>query len=174
MEFKDWLFWKKRGLKKRLGFSVDSRLHYVANKEEIQDFAAAARGNALAEIFYRNEGRPVQKWAHYLDLYDQHFAPFRSTPCKMLEIGVLQGGSLDLWREYFGPQAVLFGIDIDPECALKVTPPSEVLIGSQDDPDFLRSVVDKMGAPNIILDDGSHVARHQRTSFRTLSFSSCH
>jgi len=86
----------------------------------------------------------------------------------MLEIGVLEGGSLDLWRAYLGPSAVLFGIDIDPQCAAKVTPPSQVRIGSQDDPDFLREVISEMGEPDIILDDGSHVGRHQEASFRTL------
>ena len=86
----------------------------------------------------------------------------------MLEIGVGQGGSLDLWRSYFGPSAVLYGIDIDPECLERVSPPNHVRIGSQADGDFLMRVVAEMGPPNIVLDDGSHLGAHQIESFRVL------
>ncbi len=86
----------------------------------------------------------------------------------MLEIGVNHGGSLELWRKFFGPQATIFGIDISPECAERVTPPNQVRIGSQADPRFLRGVVEEMGPPDVVLDDGSHHASHQRISFDTL------
>ncbi|MGH6912055.1 MAG: class I SAM-dependent methyltransferase, partial [Phenylobacterium sp.] len=86
----------------------------------------------------------------------------------MLEIGVSQGGSLGMWRSYFGPEATIFGVDVDPACAERFDPPNQVRIGSQDDPAFLRSVVSEMGGLDIVLDDGSHVAPHQETSFRTL------
>ena len=41
-------------------------------------------------------------------------------------------------------------------------------IGSQADPTFLKAVVAEMGGVDIVLDDGSHVAAHQRTSFSVL------
>lgn len=122
----------------------------------------------FAKLFFAHHGRVVHKWIHYLDIYDRHFSQYRNTPVKMLEIGVFKGGSLELWREYFGPDATIFGVDINPECAAFVTPPNQVRIGSQDDPEFLRSVVREMGTPDIILDDGSHIARHMRASFDTL------
>ncbi|MGC2636053.1 MAG: class I SAM-dependent methyltransferase [Acidobacteriaceae bacterium] len=121
-----------------------------------------------AKLFYSHHGRIIHKWIHYLDIYDRHFAPFRGTAVKMLEIGVFKGGSLDLWRKFFGAQATIFGVDINPECAALVTPPNQVRTGSQADPEFLRSVVQEMGTPEIILDDGSHRAPHQRVSFDTL------
>ena len=86
----------------------------------------------------------------------------------MLEIGVNRGGSIDLWRRYFGDEATIFGIDIDPSCAASVSPPNQVRIGSQADPTFLASVIAEMGAPNIVLDDGSHIAEHQAASFKAL------
>jgi hypothetical protein len=122
----------------------------------------------LEKIFYSHSGRPANKWAHYLPFYDRAFAPYRGSPVRMLEIGVSRGGSLDLWRQYFGPDAVLFGVDIDPACARQVDMPSQVRIGSQADPGFLRGVAGEMGGIDIVLDDGSHVASHQRTSFQTL------
>lgn len=123
----------------------------------------------LEEMFSVKEGRPVTKWPHYLRFYERIFAIHRGQPVRMLEIGVQRGGSLELWRRYLGARAIIYGIDIDPECAQRVDPPNQVRIGSQDDPEFLLSVVREMGGGiDIVLDDGSHVASHQRTSFRTL------
>jgi hypothetical protein len=133
-----------------------------------RDRLAREASSDIAKMFYAHKGRLIHKWTHYLDIYDGHFSAYRNTPVKMLEIGVSKGGSLELWRKYFGKDATLFGIDIDPECASRVTAPSQARIGSQDDPKFLRSVIDEMGPPDIILDDGSHIGRHQRTSFDTL------
>jgi len=128
----------------------------------------SAEPGPIEELFFTNAGRAAVKWIHYLPFYDQVFAPFRGKPVRMLEIGVFQGGSLELWRRYFGPEAVLFGIDIDPACTARVDPPNEVRIGSQDDANFLAGVVEEMGGVDIVLDDGSHVARHQRAAFQAL------
>ena len=93
----------------------------------------------LAKLFFSHSGRIVHKWVHYLDIYDRHFGRFRNTPVKFLEIGVAQGGSLEIWRKYFGPDATIFGVDVNPVCASSVTSPNQVRIGSQDDPAFLNS-----------------------------------
>lgn len=124
--------------------------------------------NELAKLFFGHRGRITQKWVHYLDLYDFYLSRFRGRPLKMLEIGVNRGGSLQLWREYMGKDAVIFGIDLNPECADLADPPTQIRIGSQADPNFLASVIAEMGTPDIIIDDGSHVARHQQVSFETL------
>jgi hypothetical protein len=122
----------------------------------------------IADLFYSHAGRPINKWIHYLELYDRYFSRFRNKPIRILEIGVFEGGSLELWRRYFGPKATIYGIDINPECAAKVDPPNQVRIGSQADPQFLQSVVTEMGGVDLILDDGSHRGSHIITSFRTL------
>jgi predicted O-methyltransferase YrrM len=142
------------------------------------DFAIdASRGPELAKtidgeiarLFFATEGHLVHKWLHYLEAYQRYFAPYKNgPPVRMLEIGVSKGGSLDLWRRYFGPEATIYGIDINPACANVATPPNQVRIGSQADPAFLKSVIDEMGAPDLILDDGSHVAGHQAVSFNVL------
>lgn len=122
----------------------------------------------LGRVFFGPKTRLVDKWLHYLDKYEHHFAPYRGTDVKMLEIGVFKGGSLEMWNSYFGPASTIFGVDIDPQCAGYETANTKVRIGSQDDPAFLRSVIDEMGTPDIILDDGSHVAKHQEVSFDVL------
>lgn len=125
-------------------------------------------GADLEDIFYSNTGRVVHKWVDHLPVYERYFAPLRNTDVHMLEIGVFKGGSLEMWRKYFGPEATIFGIDIDPECAKLVDAPNQVRIGSQDDPAFLNSVVSEMGRLDVVLDDGSHFADHQLASFQAL------
>lgn len=122
----------------------------------------------IEEIFFANTGRLAHKWVHYLPIYDRVFAPFRDTAPTMLEIGVSEGGSLEMWRKYFGSDATICGIDIEPAYAGNCDPPNQIRIGSQADPEFLRRVVNDIGAPDIVLDDGSHVSSHQRASFETL------
>jgi hypothetical protein len=122
----------------------------------------------VAEIFFSNDREPVHKWLHYLPIYDKIFSPFAGAPIKFLEIGVSRGGSLRMWRQYFGDDAILFGIDIDKACAVLDGKHAKVRIGSQNDPVFLKRVVDEMGGLDIVLDDGSHHASDQRDSFDVL------
>jgi hypothetical protein len=75
---------------------------------------------------------------------------------------------MQIWRKYFGPKAIIFGIDIDPACKKFDDGDANVRIGSQADPVFLKSVVSEMGGLDIVIDDGSHVANHQKTSFDVL------
>ena len=149
--------WSWRGLPPFHDFAAE------ANEE----FKATYRGRA-AEIFFSNEGRSLYKWLHYLPIYDQLLLPYVGSKVKMLEIGVFEGGSLGLWRKFFGDEAVIFGVDINPNCQQYDGEAGKVRIGSQDDPQFLRMVVSEMGGIDIVLDDGSHVASHQRISFDVL------
>ena len=66
---------------------------------------AASGDGPFARLFHAHEGRPISKWTHYFDIYDRYLARFRDRPVTMLEIGVSQGGSLELWRRYLGAEA---------------------------------------------------------------------
>lgn len=118
------------------------------------------------------EGRPdaprIHKWHHYFDVYAAALAPFRGKAVTMLEIGVQRGGSLRMWQEYLGPQARIFGMDIDPATAAHALPGSRVFVGDQADAGFLRAALAEMGPPDIVLDDGGHTARQQITTFEVL------
>lgn len=122
----------------------------------------------LLELYAAGSERIVHKWHHYIPIYDRYLSPWRNRPFRFLEIGVSKGGSLDLWRKYFGPEAVIFGIDIDKRCAAYNGISGQVRIGSQDDPGFLVSVVAEMGGVDVVLDDGSHAMPHVRKSFEVL------
>ena len=122
----------------------------------------------LVDIFAGNRGHKLHKWHHYIPIYDRYFSRFRGTEVKFLEIGVFKGGSMQVWRNYFGDQAAIFGIDIDPKCAVFDGLAGQVRIGSQDDPKFLKRVIDEMGGVDVVLDDGSHQMKHVNKTLRHL------
>jgi hypothetical protein len=122
----------------------------------------------LLSLYVKKSQFPINKWHHYIPIYDSYFSPFRGTEVRFLEIGVSKGGSLRLWRDYFGPEAKIFGIDIDPACAKFDGVHGEVRIGSQDDSQFLESVINEMGGVDIVLDDGSHQMRHIKKTLQIL------
>lgn len=112
--------------------------------------------------------RRVHKWHHYFDIYERFLAPFRGRTVTLLEIGVFQGGSLEMWRAYLGPQARVVGIDVDPACAAYAGEGVQVFIGDQADPEFLRRVLAETGPPDLVVDDGGHTAAQQIASFETI------
>lgn len=135
---------------------------------KLEDIDKQKYAGRCADIFFANDKEAVFKWLHYLPIYDRILGKYAGQPIRFLEIGVFRGGSMNLWREFFGQQATIFGVDIDPACAAFDGISGQVRIGSQDDPAFLRRVVEEMGGVDVVLDDGSHVASHQRASFDAL------
>ena len=72
--------------------------------------------NDLERYFNSNSGRLIHKWMHFFEVYDRHFSRFRGKEVVVVEIGVFHGGSLQMWKQYFGPGAVIHGVDINPRC----------------------------------------------------------
>ena len=100
--------------------------------------------------------RRMHKWYHYFAAYEPHFERFRNQHVTIFEIGVGEGGSLQQWRRYFGPFAVIVGIDINPLARQVEEDQIHVRIGSQTDLAFLGQVLAEFGHPDIVIDDGSH------------------
>jgi cephalosporin hydroxylase len=124
--------------------------------------------NDLERYFYGNSGRVIDKWRHYFEVYDRHFAKYRGAPVHVVEIGVAGGGSLQMWKHYFGPQARIYGMDINPDCRAAADDQIEILIGSQEDRDFLRSVTRSVPKIDILIDDGGHTMNQQIVTFEEL------
>jgi hypothetical protein len=126
--------------------------------------------NPLYQLWRQHKPR-AHKWAHYFEAYHALFMLRRAHALRILEIGVYQGASLRLWRQYFDdPRTVLVGIDIDPTCVQFDSPRDNVhvRIGSQADAAFLEQVVRDFGPFDIIIDDGSHLSSHMIASFNHL------
>ena len=43
----------------------------------------------------------ADKWLHYFDIYKENFSKYKNRKIIILEIGVLNGGSLKMWQNYF-------------------------------------------------------------------------
>ncbi len=120
--------------------------------------------------FLENRSRICEKWAHYFPIYERHFKRFQNTKCTILEIGCGEGGSLQMWKRYFGPEATIIGIDINEKCRELEEDQIKIRIGDQADPDFLKGVISEIesGYPDVVIDDGSHQQDDIMVSFDTL------
>lgn len=119
----------------------------------------------LWSLFTGHRGRPIHKWTQYFPAYERHFARFIGKAPLMFEIGCGEGGSLQMWKSYFGEGARIVGVDIRPECRAFEEDQIAIRIGDQSDVALLQSLIDEFGVPDIVLDDGSHVMRHVNATF---------
>jgi len=113
-------------------------------------------------------GRLVHKWNHYFELYRRYFSQFKEKDIRILEIGVSGGGSLRMWKNYFGKNSLIVGIDIDPKCLEHSGENIEVVIADQNNKEDIEKIIQKYGSFDIIIDDGSHINEHVINSFKWL------
>lgn len=110
------------------------------------------------EAFYSERQYVSDKYEHYFDIYDEVMIPFYQKDVNYLEIGVQNGGGLEIARKLFGPGSKIFGVDVDRRCAVHTERglADRMVIGTQAGPETLK--LTKSLAPHfdIILDDGSH------------------
>ena len=97
----------------------------------------------------------------YFQVYDNLFARFRNKKITFLEIGVLGGGSLFMWRKFFGKGARIIGVDMNANAKKWEKHGFEIFIGSQSDEQFWCDFINKVGRVDIVLDDGEHTYDQQ-------------
>ena len=71
-------------------------------------------------------------------------------------------------EKYFEKKKKIFGIDINPECKKIENENIKIFIGDQTDEKFLKNIIQEIGHPNLILDDGGHTSNQQISSFNYL------
>jgi 23S rRNA U2552 (ribose-2'-O)-methylase RlmE/FtsJ len=123
--------------------------------------------NPLYEIFCKNKDGSVHKWHHYFQIYDRHFSKYVGKKANILEIGIDKGGSVKMWRKYFGKGVNVYGLDIDP-AAKKYSDPKNgvnIFIGDQSDRKFMRGLMKKLPKIDILIDDGGHTTKQQINTF---------
>lgn len=127
--------------------------------------------NPLWDYFQNNkEGNGIWKWEHYFDIYHKHFNKFINKEVKVLEIGIYSGGSLGMWKSYFGDKCKIYGVDIEEACKIYENDHTKVLIGDQEDRNFWKTLFKEIGPIDIIIDDGGHTTEQQRITLEeTLS-----
>ena len=124
-----------------------------------------ARTNPLQRWVENTKGRQVRKYAHYYDIYHRHLKKFRGQPIVVVEFGVHMGGSAQMWHEYFGSNAMIYGVDILPACKKWDEPWFKVFIGDQSDRKFLRELAAQIGPIDVVIEDGGHRPEQQIATF---------
>ena len=100
-------------------------------------------------------------------IYDDIFASFRlKSSLKFLEIGIQEGASLRVWKEYF-PYAQIIGIDNDVSSLFEEDRITTYLI-DQSDEKALRELLGMYENFDIVVDDGGHISAQQIISLNVL------
>jgi|GEM_PF-665891 len=113
---------------------------------------------SLKQIYAEHVGKSSDKWSLYLDEYDRLLDRFRDEPVRLLEIGIQNGGSLEVWSDYFSRASHLIGCDINPDCArLRYDDPRiSVIVGDANTETTRARVLERCPSFDIVIDDGSH------------------
>ena len=101
------------------------------------------------------------KWSSYFQVYDSVLEKYRGTPVTFVEIGVLNGGSLFMWRDYLGDSARIIGIDLNPTAKKWESHGFEIFLGNQSDPAFWNDFFAVVGPVDVLVDDGGHTNEQQ-------------
>ena len=101
------------------------------------------------------------KHLNYFDVYDDLFKDYIDKEIIFVEVGVLNGGSLFMWRDYFGSKARIIGIDLNPAAKKFENDGFEIFIGDQEKPEFWNDFFKQVGMIDILLDDGGHTNNQQ-------------
>ena len=172
-------------IKRFLNRAVAEHFHLVPNSESLWDGFTRNRNwphqnhgrveecpdpsNPLWVYFdSHREGPGIWKWVHYFDVYHQHFNRFRGREVHVLEIGIYSGGSLGMWKDYFGPECHVYGVDREESCKRYEDDSVKVFIGDQADRAFWRRVREQVPTLDIVIDDGGHEPTQQIVTLEEL------
>ena len=120
----------------------------------------------LIDFFNESEYYSL-KYKNYFPVYERLFEKYRNREITFVEIGVLSGGSLRMWKKYFGAGCKVIGVDLNPKAKEFEEDGIEIFIGSQSDKNFWENFFNKVGKVDIILDDGGH------TNFQQIMTTCC-
>ena len=114
----------------------------------------------LNEIFLNHKGKLSDRWLLYIDEWNTLFQPLHQKKINLLEIGVHNGGSLEIWAKYFTQAENIIGCDKNEACQqLDFSDPRISVILGDINTDNVESIVkEKQLAFDIIIDDGSHTS----------------
>jgi hypothetical protein len=125
--------------------------------------------NPLWNYFQNHkEGHGIWKWEHYFDIYHRHLSHFTGKKVNVLEIGVYSGGSLEMWRSYFGEESRIYGVDIEDACKAYENDHVTIFIGDQADRSFWSTFRKSVEGIDIIIDDGGHAPEQQQITLEEM------
>jgi hypothetical protein len=105
---------------------------------------------------------------HYFDLYARHLAGFVGREVVVVEVGVYSGGSLEMWKSYFGERATIHGVDLEEVCRVYEGDGIHIHIGDQADRAFWARFKEQVPVVDVLIDDGGHHPNEMRVTFEEL------
>lgn len=128
-----------------------------------------ASENPLKDYFHSHKsGKGIWKWEHFFDVYHRHLRKFVGREVNVLEIGIYSGGSLGMWKSYFGTRSKVYGVDVQAVCKAYEEDGIRVFIGDQADRSFWRSFKQQVPTLDIVIDDGGHAPEQQIVTLEEL------
>lgn len=120
----------------------------ILGKEKLHDFYANHSGKVSAKLY------------SYLRLYEEVLKPYRDEPINILEFGVQNGGSLEIWSKYFGNAKNIVGCDINPDCSQLKFVDSRIHIINENvnSSRGYDEVLKNCSSIDILIDDASHLS----------------
>lgn len=125
-------------------------------------------GSMAAWLETKQGGRGIMKWRHHIESYDEYFQRFRGKPVHVVEIGVHSGGSLEMWRNYFGMDCLVYDIDIHEDCRAYENQYTRIFIGDQADRSFWTRFRQQVPHVDILIDDGGHTFEQQAVTIEEM------
>lgn len=113
---------------------------------------------SLYDLMASHKGKLSDKWHLYVTEYDRIFSPLRNRPITLLEIGIHNGGSLEIWSNYFPNAKKIVGCDVNPACSDLAYNDSRIalIIGDVNSDKTQEKILQQSALYDIVIDDGSH------------------
>jgi hypothetical protein len=114
--------------------------------------------NRLKDLILNHDGKIADKWTLYVHVWDELFSEFEKKEINLFEIGIQNGGSLELWAKYFQKAKHIIGCDIDNACEKLKFPDQRisVIIGDAKSDEVEQHISELASNLDIVIDDGSH------------------
>lgn len=149
--------------------SIESIEKYNNTLNQVHSPSKNNFSNALEAYFdSHTEGLGILKWKHYFNIYHRHFSKFIGQKVHILEVGVASGGSLEMWKNYFGSNCQIYGVDIEEACKAYEDDSIKIFIGDQTDRNFWKQFKREVPTLDIVIDDGGHEPHQQIATLEEL------
>ena len=121
----------------------------------------------FGQLIDEHDGKISDKWNLYIQEWDRLLSPFRDQPINLLEIGIQNGGSLEIWAKYFQHAEKIIGCEVDKRSKNLRFEDSRirVVVGDANTDASEAMILECSPIYDIIIDDGSHTSSDIIRSF---------
>ena len=120
--------------------------------------------NKIFQLFKSSKKYSI-KWSNYFEIYERILKKYVNKKVTLVEVGVGDGGSLFMWRNFLGNKAKIIGVELNPDSKKLKKFGFKIFNGDQSNPNFWKNFYKKIGKIDILIDDGGHTNLQQITTF---------